>query len=272
MKKLLCCVAALALLGCSEGMHMSKSVGAPVEAETRMVGGVPAAGQRAGRHIALRHSLVFEAPGEELQKRFDAIHSECLKLGCIVLNAKQTIATADQYGKASLSARIPPAAFSTFLKGVQAQGKLLQHNQDSDDKTAEVIDVEAKIKNLTALRDRITELLAKRTGKLEEVLAAERQLAETQSQLDSIQMMRKALAAETELVRVDIELLAERLASKGSWAEPTVNALGESGRVLMSSLGAMITFVVAALPWLLLFSVPFFLIRRMWRNRKKKPS
>lgn len=269
MKKLMCCMAALALLGCSEAQRMVPGPMAE-QAESKTAGGMPASGARAGRHIALRHTLVFEAPGDQLQKRFDAIHAECLKLGCIVLNAKQTIATSDQYGKASLSARVPPAAVNTLLQGARAQGKLLQHNQDSDDKTAEVIDVEAKIKNLTALRDRIAELLAKRTGKLEEILAAERQLAETQAQLDGIQMMRKALAAETELVRVDIELVAERLATKGSWAEPTVNALGESGRVLMASLGAMITVVVAALPWLLLFSVPFFLIRRMWRNRKKK--
>lgn len=271
MKKLMCCVAALALLGCSQANRM---LPAPIadEAASSIGGGAPAAGARAGRHIALRHVLVFEAPAEVLQKRFDAIHAECLKLGCIVLNAKQTIATSDQYGKASLSARIPPAAFNTFLQGAHAQGKLLQHNQDSDDKTAEVIDVDAKIKNLTALRDRISELLAKRTGKLDEVLAAERQLAETQSQLDGIQMMRKALAAETELVRVDIELVAERLAVKGSWAEPTMNALDESGRVLMASLGAMITFVVAALPWVLLLSVPFFLLRRMWRDSKTKSA
>ena len=170
------------------------------------------------RHIALTHKLTLQAPAAELQANFQAIHRKCIALGCDVLSAVTRAEGRNQAESAVLVARVPPAAFAGFFTDVQSKGKLLVHVADAEDKTAEVIDVEARIKNLEAFKARILELLAKRTATLKEALEAEQQLATTQGELDSIRERRRVLASQTEMIRVDIEIEASSLGNSGSWS------------------------------------------------------
>lgn len=135
-----------------------------------------------------------------------------------------------------------------------------------------MIDVDAKIKNLEALKARVMELLTKRTGNMKEILEAARQLSETQTELDSINGQRRALARQTDMVRVEIKLVTQSLVVEGSAAAPVTEALRESGRVLMSSLGSMITIVVAAFPWVLVIGLLVAAVRRLNRRRKLKAA
>lgn len=221
------------------------------------------------RHIALTHKLTLQAPAAELQANFQAIHRKCIALGCEVLSAVTRAEGRNQAESAVLVARVPPAAFAGFFTDVQSKGKLLVHVADAEDKTAEVIDVEARIKNLEAFKARILELLAKRTATLKEALEAEQQLATTQGELDSIRERRRVLASQTEMIRVDIEIEASSLGNSGSWSAPIVTALGATGELLAHSLGALISFAAVSLPWVvtgwLLIWLP---VRRAWRRRK----
>ncbi|NHZ79427.1 DUF4349 domain-containing protein [Massilia sp. CCM 8695] len=224
----------------------------------------------ARRYIATRHTLLLEAPEAELQKQFDAIQAACVKLACVVLRADQTQAGPHRPAQATLTARLPPQAFDSFLNTMLEHGKLLQHQRENEDLTPEVIDVDAKIANLTALKTRILDLLAKRSGTLEDVLAADKQLSMIQAELDSIQGKRKALAGQTEMTRVDLTLVPQPLGAERSWAAPVAQAAGASGRVLMSSLATLITATVAVLPWLLV-GLPLFLwLRKRYRLRKAR--
>jgi hypothetical protein len=268
MKKFLCCALVLTLLGCSKqtgsfggtSLVRMKELAAPVQ---------PAAEAGAPRRfIAAKHEITLEAPAAELQQQFMAIQADCLKLGCEIVDAVQVTETAQQSAHASLSARVPPKSFDSFFSSAQAHAKLIEHHSESEDKTAEVIDVEARIKNLEALKARVLELLAKRAGNMQEILEAEKQLAHTQSELDSINGQRRALARQTDMVRVEIKLVAQSLGVEGNAAAPVAEALRESGRVLMGSLAALITLVVALLPWLLVLAVLVAGVRRLLRRRK----
>jgi hypothetical protein len=141
--------------------------------------------------------------------RFSAIQAECLTLGCEIIGAEQSAKMPHHAARATLTARVPPAALAGFFKGLQAHGRLLSQSGTSEDKSAEVVDVEARIKNLEALKARVLELMAKQAGTLQDLLAAEKQLAETQAAFDSIHEQRRVLARDTEMVRLDIELVAE---------------------------------------------------------------
>ncbi|NHZ35325.1 DUF4349 domain-containing protein [Massilia rubra] len=268
MKILSGIVVAFFLCACSQKMEVAAGGAMPEAVETKLIEAPEPPGSR--RYIATRHKLLLEAPEAELHKHFEAIQAACLKLACVVLNADQSQARLRSPANATLSARIPPQAFDSFLKTMLEHGKLLQHERDSEDLTAQVIDVEAKIANLTALKARILDLLAKRTGNLKEVLEAEKQLSETQSELDSISGQRKALASQTEMTRVELNLVAESLHAEQSWVAPVAQAIKESGHVLTSSLGVLITVVVAVLPWLLVLIPLFLWLRKLYRARKAR--
>ena len=72
---------------------------------------------------------------------------------------------------------------------------MIQHGRDIEDKTNQVVDTDARIKNLTSLRDRLRSMLDDKTAKFKDIIEVERELANTQSELDGLNSMRKKFIA-----------------------------------------------------------------------------
>lgn len=225
---------------------------------------------QARRYIAMRHDLLVEAPAERMQAVFDATTQHCEQLHCQILSANYNRATSYGPPSASLSLRIPPRSLEVFLKGLARSGEVLQHHRQSEDKTDQVIDADARIKNLTELRDRLRSMLASGKGSLKDLVEVERELANTQAQLDSIMGVRKVLAQETELVAVNIEFQATASIRETGFFAPVVRAWDESGQVLMSSVAAIISFLATIIPWLVIVLPLFLGLRRLWRRLRAR--
>jgi hypothetical protein len=222
----------------------------------------------AKRYIALRHHLSLEMPSEQMQANFDAAIKHCEALNCQILNATYNKQTPYSPPSASLSVRIPPRNVSVFLSGLAKNSEILQHSRDAEDMTNQVVDADARIQNLTSLRDRLRAMLRDKRAEFKEMIDIERELANTQSQLDSMQSMRKVLALETELVAVSLDFSAAQGITEQGFFAPVAQAVKEAGRVMMQSFATVITFVVSVIPWLLL-GIPFvYLIRKYWHKIK----
>ncbi|MDO9394291.1 MAG: DUF4349 domain-containing protein [Methylotenera sp.] len=216
------------------------------------------------RYIALRHSLTVEAPAKKIQTAFDETIAHCEQLKCQILSANYNRETPYSPPSASLSVRIPPRSIEIFLSGLAKNAEILQHQRDSEDKTDAVIDAEARIKNLTEFRDNLRGMLSDKSAKFKDLIEVQRELVNTQSQLDSIQGVRKVLAQETELVAVNINFTAQQGITEQGFFAPVARALDEAGQVLMNSVAAVITFFMMVLPWVL-FGIPMFILaRKLW--------
>lgn len=220
------------------------------------------------RFIAMRHSLVVETPASQMQAAFDATVAHCEALKCQILGANYNRETPYNPPSASLSLRVPPRSIEIFLSGLAKNSEVLQHRRDSEDKTDAVIDADARIKNLTQLRDKLRSMLNDKSAKFKDIIDVERELASTQAQLDSINGVRKALAQETELVAVNIDFTASQGISEQGFFASVVRALDDAGRVIMESVANVITFIISALPWLI-FGIPvIILVRKFWTKIK----
>jgi hypothetical protein len=224
----------------------------------------------AKKYIALRHHLQIETPAEQMQASFDAALKHCQALSCEVLSANYNKETPYNPPSASLSARVPPRNVEIFLTGLAKNGEVLQHSRDSEDKTNQVVDTDARIKNLSELRDRLRLMLADKNAKIKDIIEIERELANTQSQLDSMLSMRKILSQETDLVAVNINFTAAQGITEQGFFAPVARALKDAGRVMMESFGSVITFVMSAIPWLIIGIPVLWLIRRYWLKIKTK--
>ncbi len=224
----------------------------------------------AKKYIALRHHLQIETSAEQMQASFDAALKHCQMLSCEVLSANYNKETAYNPPSASLSARVPPRNVEIFLTGLAKNGEVLQHGRDSEDKTNQVVDTDARIKNLTELRDRLRLMLTDKTAKFKDIIEVERELSNTQSQLDSMLSMRKILSQETDLVAVNINFSAAQGITEQGFFAPVARALKDAGRVMMESFGSVITFVMSAIPWLLIGIPVLWLIRKYWVKIKTK--
>jgi hypothetical protein len=224
----------------------------------------------AKKYIALRHHLQIETPAEQMQASFDTALKHCQALSCEVLSANYNKETPYNPPSASLSARVPPRNVEIFLTGLAKNGEVLQHSRDSEDKTNQVVDTDARIKNLSELRDRLRLMLADKNAKIKDIIEIERELANTQSQLDSMLSMRKILSQETDLVAVNINFTAAQGITEQGFFAPVARALKDAGRVMMESFGSVITFVMSAIPWLIIGIPVLWLIRRYWLKIKTK--
>lgn len=224
------------------------------------------------RFIALRHHMVVETPTEQMQANFDATVAHCQQLKCQILSANYNRETAYSPPSASLSARIPPRSVEVFLAGLAKSGEVLQHHRSSEDKTDVVIDAEARIKNLTEFRDNLRAMLSDKSAKFKDLIEVQRELVNTQSELDGIQGVRKVLAQETELVAINIDFTAKQGITEQGFFSPVAQAFKNAGHVMMESLASVITFFVTILPWLI-FGIPaLILMRKLWAKIRTKKS
>jgi hypothetical protein len=222
------------------------------------------------KYIALRHSLQIETRAEQMQATFDAAVKHCEALNCQLLSAYYNKETPYSPPSASLAARVPPRNVAIFLDGLAKNGEVLQHGRDSEDKTNQVVDTDARIKNLTELRDRLRLMLVDKSAKFKDIIDVERELANTQSQLDSMLSMRKILSQETDLVAVNINFSAAQGITEQGFFAPVARALKDAGSVMMESFGSVITFVMSAVPWLLIGVPIIWLVRKYWTKFKTK--
>jgi hypothetical protein len=222
------------------------------------------------KYIALRHHVQIETQAEKMQIAFEAAVKHCEALNCLLLSAYYNKETPYSPPSASLSARLPPRNVEIFLSDLAKNGEILQHGRDSEDKTNQVVDTNARIKNLTELRDRLRTMLGDKNAKFKDIIEVERELANTQSQLDSMTSMRKILSQETDLVAVNIDFTAAQGITEQGFFAPVARALKDAGRIFMESSAAVITFLMSAIPWLLIGIPIIWLVRKYWVRIKSK--
>ena len=225
----------------------------------------------APRFVAVRHKLEIVEAGSGLAKSIEAVIAFCGTIQCEVLSSSVTNETAVLSPSGNIAARVAPQDLSKFLDFVGKQGKIAQHATESEDKTAAVVDVEAKLKNQTDFRDSLRRMLTKPGVSVADLLQIQEKLAEAQAELDSEATQRKILANETEKVYVEIAFHAEhRSVTRGAFTS-VGEALRDSGSVLGESLATLITAVAAIIPWLIVI-VPglWFLIKAVRRFRERR--
>ena len=226
----------------------------------------------APRFVAVRHKLEIVEAGSGLPKSVEVVVAFCGTIQCEVLSSSVTNETAILSPSGNITARLAPKEVNAFLDFVGKQGKIAQHATESEDKTATVVDVEARLKNQTDFRDSLRKMLTKPGVSVADLLQIQEKLAEAQAELDSEATQRKVLANETEKVYVEVAFHAEqRTVSRGAFTS-VGEALRDSGSVLGDSLAALITAIAAIIPWLtVIVPVLWFLVKaiRRFRNRRR---
>lgn len=90
----------------------------------------------------------------------------------------------DQVRSATLELKIPAARYDQAIGGLNSIGKVEAVNTNVEDVGEEFVDVTARVANAKRLEERLVNLLITRTGKLEDVLAVERELARVREEIE----------------------------------------------------------------------------------------
>jgi acetolactate synthase regulatory subunit len=105
------------------------------------------------------------------------------RVGAIVANTEMQTGK-DELHSASIELRVPSDRFDEAVSGLTPLGKVESVNVTVEDVGEEYVDVNARVANAHRLEERLIDLLARRTGKLSDVLAVERELARVREQIE----------------------------------------------------------------------------------------
>jgi hypothetical protein len=105
---------------------------------------------------------------------------------------------------ASLELKIPAPRWSAVIEGLEPLGEVESITEETQDVGEEYVDLSARLTNARRLETRLIELLAQRTGKLEDVLMVERELARVREEIERyegrLRFLRSRVATSTLVV------------------------------------------------------------------------
>jgi Domain of unknown function (DUF4349)/Putative zinc-finger len=109
--------------------------------------------------------------------------------------------------------RVPADRLEQALTALKRLGTVVEESQASDDVTEQVVDLDARLSNARNTEKRLVELLQQRTGKVSDVLEAEREVARVREEIERLDAQRKNLARRVTYATVTLRVSEQREAS-----------------------------------------------------------
>jgi hypothetical protein len=156
---------------------------------------------------------------------------------------------------AALTLKVPGPALVRVLNELGALGKEVSRQSSSKDVTGEVADVNSRVQSAQDSIDAWRQLLSRAT-KLSDIIALESQLSQREADLEALQAQQRALAAQTAMATVTLNLTTSAAAAvvhkKQQDEAGFLGGLERGWRAFTAAAGALATGVGAALPFLVL--------------------
>ncbi|MFW5939532.1 MAG: DUF4349 domain-containing protein [Halolamina sp.] len=165
----------------------------------------------------------------------------------------------ESYRDGRFTYRVPAENYSAFLEAARAEGTVVHESENVDDVTGEHADLEARLENLRAERDRLRELYEE-ANDTEDVLAVQRELSDVQGEIESTEARLETLENRVAYATVTVELREERPddpIDEEHWYDTgVIAAFLESVDGAIVALRALVVGIAYALPYLIAFGVP----------------
>jgi Domain of unknown function (DUF4349)/Putative zinc-finger len=175
------------------------------------------------------------------------------------------------------SLRIPAAQLDSALTEFKQLGRVESESQNGRDVSKEYVDLVARLANARNTAQRLTQLLAQRTGKLSDVLAVETELGRVQGGIEQMEAERKNTESQVAYAALQLNVGENYKAQLQVAPDSTLirfrNAAIEGYRSMADGLIDFALFVVANAPSVLLWGgLLFFPVRAIWRRYVRRAS
>ncbi|MFB6255799.1 MAG: DUF4349 domain-containing protein [Haloplanus sp.] len=154
--------------------------------------------------------------------------------------------------------RVPAENFSDTMEIVKNEGQVLESSTSTKDVTDKVVDLQARLDNLRAERDRLRELY-QRANDTEDVLAVERRLSEVQTEIEQTEARLQNLQRRVAFSTITVEMTEPRpdRPAPDQWYDtPVLAAFLDSVHGVGVVLRAAVVGFAYAAPYLLVLLTP----------------
>ena len=171
----------------------------------------------------------------------------------------------NQLRQATLELKVPSARFDELTEGLQPIGHLEFVNVGAEDVSEEFVDLSARVANGRRLEERLVELLRTRTGKLQDVLSVERELARVREEIERMEGRLRYLKASAQLSTLSVSLHEPVPIVATHGPGPIVEAFRAAWRNFVGVLAGAIASLGFVVP-VLAFGWGLVVVGRRWRR------
>src|SRR5690606_4767264 len=181
--------------------------------------------------IAYAYRFGLELPAEAATRLMAKHEQACTAAGasaCQVIGSNSSRVGRDSV-EARLEMRAAPAYVARFRAALDGEakgvgGRVAEQAVESEDLTRQLVDTEARMRAMETLRDRLQQLLATRSGPLEQLLQVERELARVQGELDATRSALAVMRTRVQTSKLDVTYRAAGQLAPDSALRPVTDA------------------------------------------------
>lgn len=166
-----------------------------------------------------------------------------------------------------ITVQVPSSKLEQTLDALAGLGTVESRTISSADVTAEVVDVESRIKTMRESIARLNALMEKAT-KISDIAAIEGELAQRQAELESLLAQQKWLTSQVEMAPIQVTLVTK--GAEYRQPNPFVEGFRQGWAAFIESIRVLIVFVAALLPFGIVAAAIVIPILRIRRHRKAK--
>jgi chromosome segregation ATPase len=172
---------------------------------------------------------------------------------------------------------VPSSQLDSVIADVKELGHVESESQSGEEVTSQYVDLQARLTNARNTEQRLTELLRRQTGKLDEVVTVEEKISEVREQIERMEAERKNLSERVDFGTLSVSLSEERK-TQLQVMPPSVdtqfhNAAVEGYRSVVDGIVSFLVFLMSCGPSLLLWAaILFFPVRFAWRRLRRETA
>jgi len=176
------------------------------------------------------------------------------------------------------SLRIPAPELAAALAEFKTLGRVSNESQSGEEVSQQHADLVARLQNSRETEQRLRAILEQRTGKIEDVLQVEEEIARVRGEIERMEAEQKALEHRVEFATIDLKLAEEYKAKLDSTSPSAgtrlrnamVNGLDHTTETLLGIVLFLEEFGPVLLVWLVILGLPVFLVWRRYRRLKAR--
>lgn len=278
---------AAALAACGDDVTLRDMPRAPMQRTAAMAAATPAKDEGAGgpgparvRTVALASTAAYAQAAFANQKlirtaeahiEVDSVERAIQRIDSLArlhnaLVADVNLSNAERWANARLVIRVPATQFTALLSALGALGKVSNQSVNTEDVTKDYADLETRLGVKEQTVARLRNLLATRTGQLDDILNVERELARVVTELEQLKGERNYYDQRVAISTITVSLTEPAAFARAGFWTPIGNALGSSMDVLSRSVSAVVYLVAFVLPWVAIAIFGWLIVKRVRRE------
>jgi hypothetical protein len=192
-------------------------------------------------------------------------------------SAQLTVALQDDAPPRGIQAslRIPAPELAGTLVDLRALGWVQKESQSGEEVTEQHVDLVARLKNSRETEERLRAILQQRTGKVEDILQVEEEIARVRGEIDGMEAEQKALEHRVDFATIDLQLIEEykeqfnrrSVAASTRMHNAFVAGMRNVSETLLEIVLFLEEFGPTILVWLAILGLPAALVWRRYRRR-----